>query len=82
MLPWLFFLLPLLVCAAPGDAPAGVQQPLNPPTTSSPRDTLRGFLDAADRLAAKKRETGAFDEDSYRLAPRRRSAGFQRHAPW
>jgi MscS family membrane protein len=70
ILPWLFLLLPLLVCAAPGDAPAGVQQPLNPPTTSSPRATLRGFLDAVDRIAAKKRERGGLDEDSYRLLRR------------
>jgi len=70
LLPWLFCLLPLLVYAAPGDAPAGVPQPLNPPTTSSPRDTLRGFLDDANRLAAKKQETGAFDEESYRLLRR------------
>jgi MscS family membrane protein len=70
ILPWLFFFLPLLVCAAPGDAPAGAQQPLHPPTTSSPRDTLGGFLDAANRLAAKKREPGGFDEDSYRLLRR------------
>ncbi|MGB5733526.1 MAG: mechanosensitive ion channel domain-containing protein, partial [Thiohalocapsa sp.] len=70
LLPWLFFLLPLLVYAAPGAAPAGVPQPLNPPTTSSPRDTLRGFLEDANRLAAKRQETGAFDEESYRLLRR------------
>ena len=66
----LLFALPSLAAATPGDAPADDPQPLHPPTTSSPRDTLEGFLDAANRLAAKKREPGAFDEDDYRLLRR------------
>jgi len=70
LLLWLLLGLPFFAWAATGDAGAGDPQPLHPPTTSSPRDTLRGFLDAADRLAAKQREPGAFDEDSYRLLRR------------
>jgi len=70
LLLWLLLGLPSLAWAATGDVGAGDPQPLHPPTTSSPRDTLRGFLDAANRLAAKKREPGAFDEDSYRLLRR------------
>ena len=70
LLLWLLLGLPLLAWAATGDVGAGDPQRLHPPTILSPRDTLRGFLDAANRLAAKKQETGAFDEESYRLLRR------------
>jgi MscS family membrane protein len=70
LLLWLLLGLPLLAWAATGDAGAGDPQPLHPPSTSSPRDTLRGFLGAVDQLVVKKRASGAFDEDSYRLLRR------------
>jgi len=70
LLLWLLLGPPLLAWAATGDAGAGDPQPLHPPTTPSPRDTLRGFLGAVDQLVVNKRESGAFDEDSYRMLRR------------
>ncbi len=67
----LVLILLLLLPSTPwmlASAASGVDDPnpLQPPATSSPRDTLQSFLTNANQVAEKKRQLGgAFDVASY-----------------
>jgi MscS family membrane protein len=61
----------MLASASSGGGGVDDPNPLQPPATSSPRDTLQSFLTNANQVAEKKRQLGgAFDAASYQVLRR------------